>query len=87
MTKQETMTRLRGMLKELFNNKYQGANGHTYARAQGLADGYMFALVDLNVVDDKELLEIVQQERRSGAKRAEIAVVPTSNVQSAMNLA
>ena len=87
MTKQEAMTRLRGMLNQLFNNKYQGTHGYTYARNQGLVDGYMRALVDLAVADDDELLEIIKQERSLGREQADLAVTATSTVESAMNLA
>jgi hypothetical protein len=65
---------LRALLKDLFELDHQGGRGDKLARAHGYADGYMRALVDLGAASQKELLEIVLDERRRAAE------VPTGRV-------
>ena len=59
---------LRGMLRDLFEVDRRGARGDKLARVHGYADGYMRALVDLGHATQKELLEIVLDERRRAAQ-------------------
>lgn len=76
MTKQRIL-RLREILVELFDLKYQGADITTYAKAQGVADGYMRALLDLGFADDRDLLLIINDERRKAAARAGLSSTRT----------
>ncbi len=65
MNKQkQSLRRLREMMRELLNTRYQGADAVTISRAQGLADGYMRALSDMGVVKEWELLDLIADERR-----------------------
>lgn len=71
MSKCESLNQLRTMLQDLFDARHGGADGNTVARAQGLADGYMRALSDLGLTDGRELLSVVNEERRLAARRAD----------------
>jgi hypothetical protein len=55
---------LRNMLKDLFEADSRGARRDKLARAHGYADGYMRALLDLGVAEQKELLQLVLEERQ-----------------------
>lgn len=70
MSKREAITKLRTCLAGLFDTRYRGAGAVRYAKAQGFADGYMEALADMGLVDDRELLTLVGEERRRAAARA-----------------
>ncbi len=59
---------LRKMLKELFEADSRGGRRDRLARAHGYTDGYMRALTDLGVMNQKELLAIVLDERRIAAE-------------------
>jgi hypothetical protein len=76
ITKQRIL-RLRELLVELFDLKYTGADMTTYAKAQGIADGYMRALLDLGFADDKDLLTMINDERRKAATRAGLSSTRT----------
>jgi hypothetical protein len=67
-TKSDVLLDLRNMLKDVLAAKAAGGNHQRIARAHGYVDGYMRALLDLEVVDKAELLEIVaaERERASG---------------------
>ena len=54
---------LSSMLQELFDADNKGVRRDRLARAHGYADGYMRALVDLNLATEKELLQLVLEER------------------------
>jgi hypothetical protein len=60
---------LRQMLHDLFEADSRGARRDKLARAHGYTDGYMKALVDLGVATEKELLQIVLQERQKTSER------------------
>ncbi len=74
ITREEAVTRLRKLLRDLFSSRYQGVDGQRAARAQGYADGYMAALLAANVVSQRELLAIVGDERRIAAGPATVLV-------------
>jgi hypothetical protein len=75
MSKKESVSVLRDMLGTMFDKMYQGAGIETHALAQGMADGYMRALVDLSVINDAELFKLIQEERRSAAFKADRSAV------------
>jgi hypothetical protein len=62
-TKSEVLTDLRVMLKDVLAAKAAGGTHQRIARAHGYVDGYMRALLDLEVLGKNELLEIVSAER------------------------
>lgn len=62
--KEEALSILKKILKELFSNQYHGSSYNKFARIHGYADGYMRALLELGVVNKKELLRIVIEERK-----------------------
>jgi hypothetical protein len=71
MSKREAITRLRTCLADLFDTRHRGTAAERYAKSQGFVDGYMQALADMQIVDDRELLTLVGEERRRAGERAE----------------
>ncbi len=62
-SKDEVLSDLRAMLRDVFAAR---AAGHAYpriARAHGYVDGYMRALLETGLVTRAELLEVVASER------------------------
>jgi hypothetical protein len=55
---------VRGLVRKTIETRFGGANYATLAQARGYADGYMRALLDAGLIDQKELLELVNAERR-----------------------
>lgn len=59
---------LRGLLRDMIEVDGRGARGDELARVHGYVDGYMRALVDLGIASQRELLEVVLDERRRAAE-------------------
>ncbi len=78
----KTTKELRDLLKEMFDAKYLGATIQRHARAQGLADGYMQAMVDLGKVTDEELVAIVSDEQRRALDRADGQLPATAQAEA-----
>jgi hypothetical protein len=76
MSKREAISKLRRCLADLFDTRHRGADAPRYAKAQGFADGYMQALADMRLVDDREMLAVVNEERQRAAGRADIGFTP-----------
>jgi hypothetical protein len=55
---------LRGLVRKTIETRFGGANYATLAQARGYADGYMRALLDAGLIDQKQLLDLVNAERR-----------------------
>ena len=51
------------MLRDVFVAKSAGETYSRLVRAHGYVDGYMRALLDLGIADQKELVQIVAAER------------------------
>lgn len=64
-SKNQLLEHLRVMLRDVFRLRNEGAAYAKLARAQGQADGYMRALLDAGVADQKQLLKLVSDERRA----------------------
>lgn len=62
--RKQTLSRLRTIVHELINARYMGASAGRIFRAQGMADGYMRALIDLKVASDTEILALIDEEKR-----------------------
>ena len=86
MNKHETMDRLRAILSELYDARYQGGNAARFYKAQGMADGYMQALSDLRIMPDGELLRFVNHEKRSAAARADSRLRAAGSIRPAVEL-
>lgn len=63
MAKEELLSTLRGLLRDTMRARYEGGPYGALARANGCADGYMRALLDAGVIDQRELLAFVGTER------------------------
>ena len=55
---------LRGLVRKTIETRFSGANYATLAQDRGYADGYMRALLDADLIDQRQLLELVNAERR-----------------------
>ena len=64
MNLEELKETLRGLVRKTIETRFSGANYATLAQARGYADGYMRALLDAGIIDQKQLLELVTMERR-----------------------
>lgn len=62
-SKSEMLQNLRMLLREAFRMRNQGAAYAKISRAQGYADGYMRMLLDAELVDQRELLRLIGEER------------------------
>ena len=82
MQTRETKSTLRQLLRKRFALQFRGADIKRHARAQGLADGYMRALLDLSLISDAELLEIIDAERRSEATKAQDSQLASSPAEA-----
>lgn len=64
MNLDELKITLRGLVRKTIETRFSGANYATLAQARGYADGYMRALLDAGLIDQKQLLALVNAERR-----------------------
>jgi hypothetical protein len=63
MGKTDMLLALRRVLRESFTLQHEGGSYAKLARAQGIADGYMRALLDGGYATNRELLTLVAEER------------------------
>lgn len=66
MTKEGLLSRVRELVRQVTEARFEGAMYAKLARAHGYADGYMRALMDAGLVERDELLSVV------GAARDEV---------------
>jgi hypothetical protein len=59
----ELLTRVRNLLRESIEMRYQGTLHAKKVQAQAYADGYMRALCDARQLDQDELMQLVSEER------------------------
>lgn len=64
MDKLQLVETLRGLLRDNMDARFAGGAYAKLARAQGYADGFMAALIDAGIFEERELLSIVTEERR-----------------------
>ncbi|HEX8796169.1 MAG TPA: hypothetical protein VF765_34705 [Polyangiaceae bacterium] len=62
-TKAEVIAELQNMLRDIMSAASGGTSYARIARAHGYVDGYMRALLDLGIAEQKELVQIVAAER------------------------
>lgn len=62
-SKSEMLQNLRMLLREAFRLRNQGVAYAKISRAQGYADGYMRMMLDAELVDQRELLHLIGEER------------------------
>ncbi len=63
MRKDELISVLGGLLKDVLKARFAGTERAKLARAHGYADGYMKALLDTGLVDKASLLRAVSESR------------------------
>ena len=64
MANQHLIDALRGLLNDVLKARFEGASYAKLSRANGLADGYMRALLDAKLVDRDALLRVIGDERQ-----------------------
>ncbi len=76
--KERLIATLRELLRESFRLRNEGAPYAKLTHCQGCVDGYMRALTGAKIVDDRELLLIVAEERRgvNGPSTAPVSLEP-----------
>jgi hypothetical protein len=62
-TKAEVLSELQTMIRDLIAAAAAGVGQSRIARAHGYVDGYMRALLDVGLTDQRELLKLVASER------------------------
>jgi hypothetical protein len=62
-TRDEMISELRTMLRDMLAASASGTGGARLARAHGYVDGYMRAMLDLSASTRTELLAVVASER------------------------
>ena len=87
MSKREAITKLRTCLSDLFDSRYEGADAPRYAKAQGFADGYMQALADMRLMNEREMLAVVNEERHRAGARADAGAAAPPPSPSVPNFA
>jgi hypothetical protein len=63
MPKVPLVQTLRELLRDVFRQRGGGVPNARFARALGYTDGYMQALIDAGVAEERELLQVVSEER------------------------
>lgn len=62
-TKLEMLEALRGLLREVLKLRTDGAAYAKLSRASGAVDGYVRALLELGVAEEREILALIAAER------------------------
>lgn len=78
MSKVPLVQTLRELLRDVLRQRDAGVPNARFARALGYVDGYMQALIDAGVAEERELLHMVAEERRrtDGPGSAELQAAP-----------
>lgn len=63
MKNDELLNTLKGLLGQVLDARFAGGQRTDLARTHGYADGYMRALLDAGLVDQKALLRVVSEQR------------------------
>ncbi|HEU5073166.1 MAG TPA: hypothetical protein VFU02_03320 [Polyangiaceae bacterium] len=63
MPKVPLVQTLRELLRDVFRQRGAGVPNARFARALGYTDGYMQALIDAGLAAERELLQVVAEER------------------------
>jgi hypothetical protein len=63
-SRDDMISELKTMLRDMFAASASGASGARFARAHGYVDGYMRAMIDLGISTKAELLGVVAAERQ-----------------------
>jgi hypothetical protein len=63
VAKEELLNTLRGLLRDVVAARFEGGAYAKLSRVHGYADGYMAALLDAGIVEERSLLEVIRDER------------------------
>lgn len=83
-SKAQLLETLRVMLRDVFRLRSEGVAYARLSRAHGYVDGYMRALLEANLVEQKELLRVVAEERRATDGPATAEVQPEAKDATAV---
>jgi hypothetical protein len=70
MAREELLNRLRVLMRNVMDARFQGSTHSKFARVHGYADGDMSALLDSGLVDQKTLLSVVSDSGSEGGNDA-----------------
>jgi len=62
-SKAEMLDTLRSLVQDMLRLRHEGANHGQFGRAHGYVDGYIRVLLDAGIASERELLDLVLQER------------------------
>jgi hypothetical protein len=83
-TKTEVLSELQTMIRDLIAAAAAGVGRGRIARAHGYVDGYMRALLDVGLTDQRELLQLVASEReRANGPAVRILDPESGNIAAA----
>jgi hypothetical protein len=69
-SKTEMLAVLRSLVKDMLQLRTEGVAQGKFARAHGYVDGYIRVMLDAGLASERELLDVVLEERRRGAGSA-----------------
>ncbi len=82
-TKAELVSQLQTMLRDVFAAASAGTAYARIARAHGYVDGFMRALLDVGVMEQRELVELVAAERERASGPAMRVIESSKDVAAA----
>lgn len=62
-SKAEMLETLRSLVRDMLRLRHEGVNQGQFARAHGYVDGYIRVLLDAGLAEERELLDLVLEER------------------------
>ncbi len=78
MRKDQMIDVLKGLLRDVLKARFDGAQYAKLSRVHGYADGYMRALIDTGLFDQKELVALVGKERQQFVDELDSAPASTA---------
>ena len=73
MAKEELIKVVRDLLRDATRARFEGAAYARLSRVHGYTDGYMAALLDAGVIEQRTLLDVVSEERHRLAEAPALA--------------
>ncbi|MBN1655607.1 MAG: hypothetical protein JXA30_17705 [Deltaproteobacteria bacterium] len=70
MGKENLLNEIRELVRRVTKFRFEGGSHVEKARVQAYADGYMRALMDAELVDRKQLLQLIGEERQNTLRAA-----------------
>jgi hypothetical protein len=62
-SKAEMLDTLKSLVQDMLRLRHEGANHGQFGRAHGYVDGYIRVMLDAGIASERELLDLVLEER------------------------